>query len=65
MGIKRVWVEEGCTVCHLCESTAPDVFVTGDETTSVKPGADLNAHEAEIRDAASGCPVEIIKFEEA
>jgi len=65
MGIKKVWVEDGCTVCHLCESTAPEVFLTGDTTTEVKAGADFTAHDAEIRDAASGCPVEIIKFEEA
>jgi ferredoxin len=66
MAIKKIWVEDGCTVCHLCESTAPDIFETTDSTTIVKAGAEalFASQDAAIKDAASGCPVEIIKFEE-
>lgn len=66
MAIKKVWVEDGCTTCHLCESTAPDIFETGDTTTIVKPGAEalFASQEAAIKDAAAGCPVEVIKFQE-
>ena len=63
MAISKVWIEEGCTVCHLCESTCPDVFEVPDEGCKVKAGADFNKFENEIKDAASSCPVEIIKFQ--
>ncbi|MFI5164778.1 MAG: ferredoxin [Bacteroidia bacterium] len=66
MGIKKLWIEDGCTVCHLCESTAPDVFTVDDTTSHVKEGAEqfFQSLESDIKDAAAGCPVEIIKFEE-
>jgi len=63
MAITRVWIEEGCTVCNLCEDTAPDVFEVTDETCTVREGVDLSAHEEEIIQAAEECPVEIIKYE--
>jgi ferredoxin len=84
MAIVKVWIEEGCTVCNECESSAPDVFHVNDETSVIKGearedgntdeneesksplidgmGAEL---EEEIKEAAEGCPVDIIKFEEA
>ncbi|MCB1161901.1 MAG: ferredoxin [Candidatus Krumholzibacteriia bacterium] len=63
MAITKVWVEEGCTVCNLCEDTAPEVFNVTDETCEVREGVDFNAHEEEIIQAAEECPVEIIKYE--
>jgi len=63
MAIKKVWIEEGCTSCGLCESICPDVFEIPDEAI-VKEGADFAANEAEIKDAAESCPVEVIKYEE-
>lgn len=63
MSIKKVWIEEGCTSCALCEDICPEVFEMPDEA-KVIAGADLNANEDGIREAAEGCPVEIIKFEE-
>lgn len=63
MAITKVWIEEGCTVCNLCEDTAPEVFEVNDETCLVKDGVDFNAHEEEIIQAAEECPVEIIKYE--
>ncbi len=66
MAIKKLWIEDGCTVCHLCESTAPDVFEVPDTGAQVK--VDAGQHfaklENDIADAAAGCPVEIIHFED-
>jgi ferredoxin len=63
MAIKKVWIEEGCTVCGLCEEIAPDVFVVEDEA-EVIDGADFEANEDEIKESAESCPVEVIQFEE-
>ena len=63
MAIKKVWIEEGCTVCGLCEELCPEVFEVDDEAV-VKDGADIENNEEGIKDAAENCPVEIIKFEE-
>lgn len=64
MAVKKVWIEEGCTVCGVCSDLAPEVFALGDEATTVIAGADLAANSDAIIDAARNCPVEIIKFEE-
>ena len=63
MAIKRVWIEEGCTLCGLCVDISPDVFELGDETSIVKKDAELNANEEKIKEAAESCPVEVIKYE--
>jgi len=63
MAIKKVWIEEGCTSCGLCEGIAPDVFEMPDEAEVIE-GADFAAHEDEIIEAAESCPVEVIKYEE-
>ncbi len=84
MAIVKVWVEEGCTVCNECESSAPEVFHVTDETSVIKGEAredgntdeneeaksplkgDIGVElEEEIIEAAEGCPVDIIKYEEA
>jgi len=62
MAIRKVWIEDGCTSCGLCEATCPDVFEVVD-TATVKPGVDLNEYEDLVKDAADGCPVEVIKYE--
>jgi len=64
MAVVKVWIEEGCTVCGVCADLAPEVFVLGDETSSVIPGANLAANSDAIIDAANNCPVEIIKYEQ-
>jgi len=64
MGIKKVWIDEGCTVCNLCEDTAPEVFEVTDDSCIVKEGVNLNEYEDEIREAAEGCPVEVIMIED-
>ena len=84
MAIVKVWVEEGCTVCNECESSAPEVFHVNDETSVIKGESredgntdeneesksplkgDIGSElEEEIKEAAEGCPVDIIKFEES
>ena len=63
MAISRVWVEEDCTACGLCEETCPEVFRLGDERAEIIDGIDLNEHEEKIKQAVEDCPVEVIKFE--
>lgn len=62
MAIKKVWIEEGCTSCGLCEETCPEVFEMPDEAV-VKEGANFEENENCIIEAAESCPVEIIKYE--
>jgi ferredoxin len=61
MAITKVWVEEGCTSCGLCEGTVPEVFEIND-VSEVIPGVNYADYEADIRTAADECPVEVIKF---
>lgn len=64
MAITKVWVEDGCTSCGLCEGTAPDVFEI-DDVSQVIEGVTYADYEAEIKEAAEDCPVEVIKYEES
>lgn len=61
MSIKKVWIEDGCTSCGLCESICPDVFEIPDEAI-VREGADFSANEECIIESADSCPVEVIKY---
>jgi len=63
MAIRKVWIEEGCTVCGLCEDICPDVFELDDDTAIVKEDADFSANEEDIKEAAENCPVEVIQYE--
>lgn len=63
MAIIKVWIEEGCTSCGLCEEICGEVFEMPDEA-QVKEGANFAANEECIKEAAEECPVEIIKYEE-
>ena len=62
MPIKRVWIEEGCISCGLAEDTCPEVFKLVDTNTVIE-GADLSRFEDKIKEAAEGCPVDVIKYE--
>ena len=66
MAIKKVWIEAGCIVCSLSSDTCPEVFEIprGSDTAVVKDGVDFELHEDKIREAAEGCPVQVIQFEE-
>lgn len=65
MAIKKVWIEEGCAADGICMETCPEVFEEDENGEAlVKEGADLNANEECIKEAADECPVEVIKYEE-
>lgn len=66
MAIRKVWVEEGCISCSLSVETCHEVFEMKDDGVRVKDGiTDFTPYEERIREAAEGCPVQVIKFEEA
>lgn len=61
MAISKIWIEEGCTACGLCEDICPEVFKLEDEATVIK-GVNYADYEAKIKEAAESCPVEVIRF---
>ena len=61
MAITKVWIEDGCTSCGLCEDTCPEVFIMED-LAEVKDGIDPSKYEDGIIESAEGCPVEVIKY---
>ncbi|HET6202692.1 MAG TPA: ferredoxin [Planctomycetota bacterium] len=66
MRVTRVWIEEGCISCNLCEDLAPEVFaVPAGDTCRVRPGAEkfFESLVSRIQEAAASCPVEVIKTE--
>jgi ferredoxin len=69
MPIQRVWIEEGCISCNLCEDLCPEVFeVRLGESCVVKQDATKllvgeSSLDARIQDAADSCPVEVIRLE--
>jgi ferredoxin len=69
MAIKRVWIEEGCISCNLCEDLCPEVFeVPLGEFCVVKEKAAAllkgdAALDAKIQEAADSCPVEVIHID--
>ncbi len=67
MAITRVWIDEGCTMCGLCSDTCPEVFELDEDadTAKVINGANLDANEDAIKEAAGDCPEEVIKFDES
>jgi len=67
MTIKKLWIEEGCISCSLCEEIAPEAFLVEDGLDCViRPEASswFATKDEEIRDAIEDCPVEVIKFED-
>jgi ferredoxin len=63
MGIKKVWIEEGCTACGVCEDICSEVFKVEDSATIIE-GVNYTDHEEQIKEAAENCPVEVIKYSE-
>jgi ferredoxin len=66
MTVKKVWIEEGCIACSLCQDYCPEVFlVQSGDTCVVRPDAAafFSTKEEQIRDAALDCPVEVIKHD--
>jgi ferredoxin len=63
MDITKVWMEEGCITCGLCESTCPEVFRV-DDIAYVNEGVNYLEYAELIKEAAELCPVEVIKYSE-
>jgi ferredoxin len=61
MAIKKIWVEEDCTACGVCEGICPEVFLVKDIATVIE-GVNYSDYELQIKEAADSCPVEVIKF---
>ena len=53
-------------MCELSVETCSAVFeiTDGADSTGVNPDADFTQYEAEIKEAADHCPVDVIKYEE-
>jgi ferredoxin len=67
MVIKRIWIDEGCIACNLCEDLSPKVFEVppGEDCTVVKGyQKHLETEDESIREAVDSCPTEVIKLEE-
>jgi ferredoxin len=63
MAIKKVWIEDGCTACGLCQDICPEVFVVEDLATVIE-GVNYSDYEQAVKEAADSCPVEVIKYSE-
>jgi ferredoxin len=61
VAISSVTIEDGCTACALCEQICPEVFEMAGDVAKVKEGADFNANEEKVKEAADSCPVTVIK----
>ena len=61
--MKKVTIEPGCITCGLCEFIAPEVFQVTD-LSHVKKDANVSAYKDAIKQAAQGCPVQVITYEE-
>jgi len=63
MTIKKVWIEEGCTGCGLCENICPEVFRIED-MAYVNEGVNYADYTEKIKEAADSCPRVVIKYSE-
>ncbi|HEG43498.1 MAG TPA: ferredoxin [Phycisphaerales bacterium] len=59
----KVKIEDGCILCGLCEETCPAVFEMGEEVAVVIVDEVPEEFEADVRQAADDCPVEVIVIE--
>jgi len=58
--IKKVKINPGCVSCGACQSVCGEVFeIKG--ISQVRPQADLNINEQEIKEAVKACPVGCIE----
>jgi len=69
MAISRIWIDEGCISCNLCEDLCPEVFeVPAGGDCQVKKRYERHLSDPDmleqIREAADSCPVEVIKLDE-
>jgi ferredoxin len=68
MTIRRIWIEEGCISCVLCQDLVPEVFeVRAGETSRVRKKYERHLGqgpemEERLQEAADSCPVEVIQL---
>lgn len=60
----QVKVEQGCIGCGLCVSICPAVFKMGENETAVVACQPAGANVDDAENAASQCPVGVIKTED-
>lgn len=68
MRITKVWIDDGCISCSLCQDLVPDVFEVEDgEDCVIRPEAAsyFTKLDEDIGLAAEDCPVEVIRVERA
>ncbi|MFA7082458.1 MAG: ferredoxin [Bacteroidales bacterium] len=63
MAVKKVWIEDDCIACGMCESVCPEVFKIEDLAIVIE-GVDYAKYTDGIIEAADSCPVEVIKYSE-
>ena len=66
MSITKVWIEDGCIGCGSSSFFCPEVFEIPDDhdINVVKENVDFSQYEEKIKEAADGCLVDVIKYEE-
>ncbi len=69
MTIRRVWIEEGCISCNLCEDLAAEVFeVPAGGESRTRKGYERQLENLDtqerVQEAADSCPVEVIQVED-
>jgi ferredoxin len=68
MPIRRIWIDEGCISCNLCEDLAPEVFEVPVGADCTVRGGYLATLEddaviEQVEEAADSCPTEVIIIE--
>jgi len=61
MAISKIWIEEGCTACDVCEDICPEVFKVKEIATLIE-NVNYADYEEKIKEAAESCPVEVIRY---
>ncbi len=70
MAVRKIWIEEGCISCNLCEDIASEIFVVAaGKTCHTKKGHERLLGkdpelEERIHEAVDSCPVEVIQIDE-
>jgi len=61
MAISKIWIEEGCTACGVCEDICPEAFKVKEIATLIE-NVNYADYEEKIKEAAESCPVEVIRY---